>query len=47
MKLKFPPQSQIRQKANREGDFLYVSVPYFEVAGLCVAVEAANTWAVK
>ena len=46
VKLKFLPQSQIQQKANREGDFLYVSVPYFKVKGLCVAVEVANTWAV-
>ena len=46
LKLKFMSQSQIQQKADREGDFLYVSFPYFKVKGLCVAVEVANSWAV-
>lgn len=46
LKLKFMSQSQIRQKADREGDFLYVSFPHFKVKGMCVAVEVANSWAV-
>lgn len=46
LKLKFMTQSQIRQKANREGDFLYVSFPHFKFKGMCVALEVANSWAV-
>lgn len=46
IKFKFLSQNQIQQKADREGDFLYVSFPYFKVKGLCVAVEVSHTWAV-
>ena len=46
VKVELMSQSQIQQEANHEGDFLYVSFPYFRVKGLCVAVEVANTWAV-
>lgn len=46
IKLKFLTQSQIQQRADRKGDFLYVSFPYFKVRGMCVAVEVSNTWAV-
>lgn len=46
IEFKLLSQSRIRQKADREGDFLYVSFPYLKVKGLCIAVEVANTWAV-
>lgn len=39
-------QKRIQRKADRKGDFLYVSFPGVRVTGGCVAVTVANTWAV-
>ena len=45
-KMKFMSRTQIQQKADREGDFLFVSFPYLKVKGQCVALEVSNTWAI-
>lgn len=45
-KIEFLSLSQIQEKADNEGDFMYMSFPYIKVKGLCVAVEISNTWAV-
>lgn len=39
-------QSDIQEKADRKGDFLYISVGKFEVSGKCVIVALNNSWAV-
>ena len=39
-------QKQIRRKADREGDFLFLSFPEIRARGQCIAVTIANTWAV-
>lgn len=39
-------QAQIQQKADREGDFLYLSFARFTAKGSCVAVTLVNSWAV-
>jgi len=39
-------QKQIQAKADREGDFLYMSFPEITTRGACVAVTVTNTWAV-
>lgn len=36
----------IQRKADREGDFLYLSLTKFVIKGSCVAVSLDNTWAV-
>lgn len=46
IKLKVMSQSQVQQRADRGGDFLYVSFSTLKVSGLCVVIEVANTWAV-
>jgi hypothetical protein len=46
VKIKLMSQRQIQQKADRQGDFLYMSFPEVRVRGTCVAVTVANSWAV-
>lgn len=44
--LKLMSESEISEKANKEGDFLYLSFDKFKVKGECVIVTISNTWAV-
>lgn len=46
IRIRLMGQKQIQRKADREGDFLYVSFPEVRVGGACIAVTVANTWAV-
>lgn len=46
IKFRLMSQKQIQQKADSEGDFLYVSFPELKARGQCVVIEVANTWAV-
>jgi len=44
--LKLMTEEEIQQKADTEGDFLYVSLSEIKVKGECVAVTITNSWAV-
>jgi len=44
--LKFMTDEEIQQKADTEGDFLYVSLTELKVKGECVSVTVNNSWAV-
>ncbi len=44
--LKFMSDEEIQQKADTEGDFLYISLSELKVKGECVAVTITNSWAV-
>lgn len=44
--IKLMGEQQIRRKADREGDFLYMSFPEVRVRGACIVVTITNTWAV-
>ncbi len=44
--LKFMNAEEIQQKADTEGDFLYISLSELKVKGECVAVTITNSWAV-
>jgi hypothetical protein len=46
VRVRLMSQSRIQQKADREGDFLYMSFSEVRVRGMCIAVTVANTWAV-
>lgn len=46
IKLVIMKPQDIQRKANREGDFLYLSFTKFVIKGSCVAVSLDNTWAV-
>lgn len=46
VKLVIMKPQDIQRKANREGDFLYLSFTKFVIKGSCVAVSLDNTWAV-
>lgn len=46
IKISLMAQKQIRRKAEREGDFLFLSFPEIRARGQCIAVTVANTWAV-
>ncbi|MGH9906176.1 MAG: hypothetical protein ACRD8U_11425, partial [Pyrinomonadaceae bacterium] len=44
--IKLMSQKQIQRKADREGDFLYLSFQEIKVRGTCIVVTVSNTWAV-
>jgi hypothetical protein len=46
MRITLMGQRQIQRKADREGDFLYMSFPEIRIRRACIAVTVANTWAV-
>ena len=46
LKLAFMSEQEIQDKADRKGDFLYLSFNEFEVSGGCVIVTLTNSWAV-
>lgn len=46
VKLKLMSEKEIQEKANNQGDFLYLSFDKFKPKGDCVVVTFTNSWAV-
>ena len=44
--LNLMPKDKIQNKADKKGDFLYLSFDEFEIKGQCVVVTFTNSWAV-
>jgi Carboxypeptidase regulatory-like domain len=44
--LKFMSESEIQDRADKSGDFLYLSFDKFKIIGECIIVTFTNSWAV-